>query len=123
MRVLIATALLCLFTFTAEVTMDPSTSFVRSEPRPAAGKLVVASDYSKLKSIEKPPGDSANKCPLKSAGHDQNEYGSANSHAGNIPTVSVLIQTLLVTHLIASSETPYEEPRLGNPLRPPALLA
>ncbi len=120
------TAVFCLIALLTEVTLDTSTSFVRVNPMPAVGKLVIIkTPIEKKQSIpqlpDAPNAPSGSEFPYDDGGTDDLlKYGTAASHAGQVSMPVSLSVEQPISRFIPDSDSHYREPRLSNLQKPPS---
>lgn len=116
----IVTTLVCLIVFMVELTLDSSTSFVRENPAPQVGKLVIVkTSIEKKQAIPQLP-DAPDNAPIPDKSNDLAKF-SAPSCAGQVAESIVLsVPQPPISKLTILGTPPYQEPQLSNLQRPPS---
>ena len=107
MRMRLLIAVLCLCSLFAELALDSSTFFVRANPSPVVGKLVIMKEFSNDDQSPTQPDEADGSVDL-------HQFGGAPCHAGQVIIAVSLNRVVLVSNYIPFPGSGYLEPRISD---------
>jgi hypothetical protein len=114
LRTKFLTAIFCLIALFAELTLDSSTAFVREQPHPSVGHLVIE----KYSGPDRTP--SVPDLPATDSGSDLLKFAGGSAHAGQVAAPLALHVFLPVSRFSPEPDTLSLEPLLSELQRPPS---